>query len=167
MNLNIVFTGIGGQGLIVASDIFCEAAILDGFDVTKSEVHGMSQRGGSVIVHVSVGDNIVSPVIEKGTGDIILGFEILESVRILHLLKDKGTVVINKQFIPPVPVIQGLAECPDIDELMDRIRHKTQQVYVIDGINHAHQHRCFPTLTCSAHSHTQFSFSDQNPKSKK
>jgi len=135
MKLDIVFTGVGGQGIIVASDVFCEAAILEGFDVAKAETRGMAQRGGSVVVHVRIGDHVTSPIIEMGTGDIILGFEILESVRYLPLLKDRGTSLINKQFIPPIPVIQRLVECPSVEELMDVARSKTRQVYEIDGIN--------------------------------
>lgn len=135
MKLDIVFAGVGGQGIIVASDIFCEAALLDGFDVAKAETHGMAQRGGSIIAHVRIGDDISSPLIERGTSDIILGFEILESVRALSLLKDKGTVVMNTRFIPPAPVLQGLAESPNIDELVNVIRRKAFHVYETDGIS--------------------------------
>ncbi|MEJ2280416.1 MAG: 2-oxoacid:acceptor oxidoreductase family protein [Candidatus Bathyarchaeota archaeon] len=85
MILNIVFSGIGGQGIVVASDIFCEAALLDGLDVAKAEVHGMAQRGGSIVAHVRIGDKVQAPLIETGKADIILGFEMLETARVLPI----------------------------------------------------------------------------------
>ena len=135
MKLDIVFTGVGGQGIVGASDVFCEAAMLEGFDVAKAETHGMAQRGGSVVVHVRIGDQVKSPIIEMGTGDIILSFEILEAVRCLPFLKENGIALINKQLILPVPVIQGLVECPSVEKLIDTAKRKTRQVYEIDGIN--------------------------------
>lgn len=134
MKLDVVFAGIGGQGILVASDILCEAALLEGFDVAKAETHGMAQRGGSIIVHVRVGDEVPSPLIEMGTGDVLLGFEVLEAVRALPLLKDGGTVIVNTKFVPPMSVLQGLAESPTKNELMDIIKRKAKHVYEIDGI---------------------------------
>jgi len=133
MKLDIVFAGVGGQGVIVASDIYCEAALLDGFDVAKAETHGMAQRGGSIIAHVRIGDEVPSPLIERGTSDIIVGFEIIESARALPLLKDRGTVIMNMKLIPPTTVLQGLAECPKIDDIMNAIREKALHVYEING----------------------------------
>jgi len=134
MKLDVVFAGVGGQGIITASDILCEAALLEGFDVAKAETHGMAQRGGSVIVHVRIGDEVSSPLIEMGTGDVLLGFEVLEAVRALPLLKDGGTVIVNTKFIPPLSVLQGLAESPTKNELMEAIKRKAERVYEIDGI---------------------------------
>jgi indolepyruvate ferredoxin oxidoreductase beta subunit len=133
MKLDIVFTGVGGQGIIAASDTFCEAALLDGFDVAKAETHGMAQRGGSIIAHVRIGDDVSSPLIERGTGDVVLGFEILESVRALPFLKDKGTAVLNMKYIPPATVLQGVTESPKTDELIDVIKRKALHVYEING----------------------------------
>ena len=133
MKLDIVFVGVGGQGIVVSSDIFCEAALLDGFDVAKAETHGMAQIGGSIIAHVRIGDDVLSPLIERGAGDIILGFELLESVRALPMLKEKGKVIVNKKFIPPAAVLQGLVEFPDVDELMNTIRKRALRVYEVDG----------------------------------
>lgn len=79
MNLDVVFCGVGGQGVVVLSDIFCEAAILDGFDVAKAEVHGMAQRGGSIVAHARLGEKVQSPLIERGKADVLLGFEMLET----------------------------------------------------------------------------------------
>lgn len=147
MILNIVFVGVGGQGIVVSSDIFCEAALLDGFDVAKAETHGMAQIGGSIIAHARIGDDVVCPLIERGTSDIILGFEILETVRALPMLKKKGKVITNMQFIPPNSVLQGLfpdldfipptsvlqGSFPDVDELINIIRKKARHVYEVNG----------------------------------
>jgi indolepyruvate ferredoxin oxidoreductase beta subunit len=135
VNFKIIFTGVGGQGIIVASDIYCEAAIMEGFDVAKAETHGMAQRGGSIIAHVRIEDQVSSPLIEQGTSDVILGFEILETARALPLLKDKGKVIVNTKFIPPASVLQGLAKPPDLGEIMNSIRRKALYVYEIDGMS--------------------------------
>ena len=134
MKLDVVFAGVGGQGIITASDILCEAALLEGFDVAKAETHGMAQRGGSIVVHVRIGDEVSSPLIESGTGDVLIGFEVLEAVRALPLLKEGGTAIVNNKFIPPLSVLQGLAESPTKNELMDTIKRKAKHVYEIDGI---------------------------------
>src|SRR5512136_1898024 len=89
VNLDLVFTGVGGQGVVVLSDVFCEAALLDGFDVTKAEIPGMAQRGGSISAHVRMGDKVLSPLIERGKADAIVGFEVLETARALPMLKPK------------------------------------------------------------------------------
>lgn len=133
MKLDIVFAGVGGQGIIAASDVFCEAALMDDFDVAKAETHGMAQRGGSIIVHVRIGDQVVSPLIQRGSGDVLLGFEILESVRALPLLKRKGTAVLNMKFIPPATVLQELVERPKTEELIDFIRRKALRLYEVEG----------------------------------
>jgi len=133
VKLDIVFVGVGGQGIIVASDIFCEAALLDGYDVAKAEVHGMAQRGGSINAHVRIGDDVTCPLIERRTSDIILGFEILESVRALPMLKEKGKVIVNMKFIPPASFFQGLAKPPAIDEMINIIRDKALHLFKIDG----------------------------------
>ena len=90
MNLDIVFSGVGGQGVVVLSDIYCEAAMLDGFDVAKAEIHGMAQRGGSIVAYTRIGGKVESPLIETGKADVIVGFEILETARALPMLKKNG-----------------------------------------------------------------------------
>ena len=95
MKLDMVFQGVGGQGVVVLSDIFCEAAMLDGFDVAKAEIHGMAQRGGSIVAYARIGDKVESPLIETGKADAIVGFEILETARSLPMLKPNGTVIVN------------------------------------------------------------------------
>ena len=139
MKLDLVFTGVGGQGVVVLSDIFCEAAVLDGFDVAKAEIHGMAQRGGSISAHVRIGDKVLSPLIEQGKGDIIVGFEILEAARALPMLKNKGTAVVNTKYIPPNSALQGSAKPLKPEELLALIRKKAQSVYEVDGIGIANK----------------------------
>jgi indolepyruvate ferredoxin oxidoreductase beta subunit len=101
MKLDVVFSGVGGQGVVVLSDIYCEAAMLEGFDVAKAEIHGMAQRGGSIVAYTRISEKVESPLIETGKADAIVGFEILETTRALPMLKNKGTVIVNKKYIPP------------------------------------------------------------------
>jgi indolepyruvate ferredoxin oxidoreductase, beta subunit len=133
MKLDLIFTGVGGQGVVVLSDIFCEAAMLDGYDVAKAEIHGMAQRGGSISAHVRVGDKVLAPLIEHGAADIIVGFEILETARALPMMKPKGTVVVNSKFIPPTGQ-SASAKSLKAEDLMDLIRSKAPNVYEVDGI---------------------------------
>ena len=101
MKLDIVFSGVGGQGVVVLSDIYCEAAMLDGFDVAKAEIHGMAQRGGSIVAYTRIGDKVECPLIETGKADAIIGFEVLETARALPMMKKNGTVVVNMKYIQP------------------------------------------------------------------
>jgi len=138
MVLNIVFSGIGGQGIVVASDIFCEAALFDGLDVAKAEVHGMAQRGGSIVAHVRVGENVQAPLIETGKADIILGFEMLEAARVLPMLKKNGTVILNTKYIPPSTSVVS-SSAFNHEKILGIIRGKTPKVYEIDGIGIANK----------------------------
>ena len=109
----MMIVGVGGQGTLLASRIL-GAALLDcGYDVKVSEVHGMSQRGGSVVTYVRFGDKVSSPIIEKGEADIILAFEKLEAARWLEYLKPDGKIIVNTQQIDPMPVVMGAAEYPE------------------------------------------------------
>ena len=110
---NIMIVGVGGQGTLLASRILGNAVISEGYDVKVSEVHGMSQRGGSVVTYVKYGDKVFSPIIDRGEADMILAFEKLEAARTLPYLKDGGTVILNDREIAPMPVITGAAEYPD------------------------------------------------------
>jgi indolepyruvate ferredoxin oxidoreductase, beta subunit len=134
MKLDLVFTGVGGQGVVVLSDIFCEAALLDGFDVAKAEIHGMAQRGGSISAHVRIGDKVLSPLIERGKSDIIVGFEVLETARALPMLKPKGAVVVNTKYIPPNSILQGSTKPLTMDLLLTMIRGRAQDVFEVDGL---------------------------------
>ena len=112
MNKNVMIVGVGGQGTLLASRILGNTVISEGFDVKVSEVHGMSQRGGSVVTYVRYGDKVFSPIIEKGGADIILAFEMLEAYRALPYLKKGGKIIVNTQEIDPMPVITGAMEYP-------------------------------------------------------
>lgn len=122
---NILFSGVGGQGILLASELTAYAQLMAGFDVKKSEVHGMAQRGGSVEAHLRYGERIYSPLIEPGCADILVAFEILEAVRYLPYLHRDSAVVVNTQKILPPAVAQGKMEYPvDIlDELTSRGIH--------------------------------------------
>jgi len=109
---SIMISGVGGQGTLFASMVFGQLALDQGFDVKLSEVHGMAQRGGSVVTHVRMGDRVYSPVIDKGGADILLAFEELEALRYLSYVKKGGQVFVNSQQILPMPVITGAAEYP-------------------------------------------------------
>ena len=109
---NIMIVGVGGQGTLLASRILGNAVISKGYDVKVSEVHGMSQRGGSVVTYVKFGDAVHSPIIDKGEAVIILAFECLEAYRALPWLKKGGKMIVNDQMINPMPVITGAAEYP-------------------------------------------------------
>jgi indolepyruvate ferredoxin oxidoreductase beta subunit len=119
---NIMIVGVGGQGTLLASKILGKAAMDAGLDVKVSEVHGMSQRGGSVVTYVRFGDEVYSTVIGRGDADVILSFELLEAARWLPHLKNGGTLVTSTQQINPMPVITGAAEYPSgiLDELKAR-----------------------------------------------
>ncbi len=109
---NIMIVGVGGQGSLLASKLLGHLLMGQGFDVKVSEVHGMSQRGGSVVTFVRYGDKVYSPVIDKGQADAIVSFELLEAARWLEYLKPGGRVVTNTQQIDPMPVITGVAQYP-------------------------------------------------------
>ena len=109
---NIMIVGVGGQGTLLASRILGNAVIRQGYDVKVSEVHGMSQRGGSVVTYVKYGEKVHSPIIDKGEADIILAFELLEAYRALPWLKQGGKMIVNDQKINPMPVITGAAQYP-------------------------------------------------------
>ncbi len=132
MKLDLIFTGVGGQGVVVLSDIFCEAALIDGFDVAKAEIHGMAQRGGSISAHVRIGDKVLSPLIERGTSDVVVGFEVLETARSMPMLKPKGTVVVNTKYIPP-STLQTTSKPTKIEDLLKIIHNKAEKTYEVDG----------------------------------
>lgn len=132
MNKSIMIVGVGGQGTLLASRIL-GAALLDcGYDVKVSEVHGMSQRGGSVVTYVRYGENVASPIIEKGEADIVLAFEQLEAARWLEYLKPDGKLIVNTQQIDPMPVVMGAAEYPE--GVIDALRAAGADVEEIDAL---------------------------------
>ena len=132
MKLDIVFSGVGGQGVVVLSDIYCEAAMLDGFDVAKAEIHGMAQRGGSIVAYARIGSKVESPLIETGKADAIVGFEILETARALPMLKKNGSVIVNMKYIPPNCMVAG-AKPKKIEDLMSLLRVRAL-VHEVEGV---------------------------------
>lgn len=112
MNINILIVGVGGQGTLLASRILGNFAHMEGKECKLSEVHGMSQRGGSVVTHVRIGDRVFSPLVSEGEADIVLAFEKLEALRWRHYLKKDGLLIINDQEIMPMPVIIGTMDYP-------------------------------------------------------
>ena len=132
MKLDIVFSGVGGQGVVVLSDIYCEAAMLDGYDVAKAEIHGMAQRGGSIVAYTRIGDKVECPLIEIGKADAIIGFEILETARVLPMMKPNGSVVVNTKYIQPNCTAAG-AKLKTTKELIELIQAKTLNSHQVDG----------------------------------
>jgi len=128
---NILLVGVGGQGILLASEILSEAAMLAGFDVKKSEIHGMSQRGGSVVSHVRFGSEVFSPIVPEGEGDILFGFELMETCRSLPLIKPGGTVVANDLQISPPSVLMGQETYPA--DLVLRIQDRFPDFLLVDG----------------------------------
>lgn len=134
---NIMIVGVGGQGSLLASRIVGNAAMAQGYDVKVSEVHGMSQRGGSVVTYVRYGDKVHSPVIGQGEADIIISFEQLEAARWLSYLKKDGILITSTQKIMPMPVITGACNYPD--ELISKIEDKNVKVVAIDALSKAEE----------------------------
>jgi len=126
--MNIMIVGVGGQGTLLASRILGNVAIIAGFDVKVSEVHGMSQRGGSVVTYVKYGEKVHSPIIDKGDADLILAFEELEAYRALPYLKKTGKMITNTQKINPMPVITGAQEYPQ--DIIKKLSSKIQLIAV-------------------------------------
>ena len=132
MTKNIMIVGVGGQGTLLASRILGNLVIGEGYDVKVSEVHGMSQRGGSVVTYVKYGDKVYSPIIDKGEADVILAFELLEAYRALPYLKEGGRIIVNDQKIDPMPVITGSAEYPT--DIARKLR-EVCDVTVVDALS--------------------------------
>ena len=130
-DINILIVGVGGQGSLLASKILGKAAMDIGCDVKVSEVHGMSQRGGSVVTYIKYGEKVYSPVIEKGEADILISFEQLEAARWVSYLKPDGIIITNTQKIDPMPVIMGKAEYPEnILEKIEKTRAAAIQAQI-------------------------------------
>ena len=129
---NIMIVGVGGQGSLLASKLLGRLLLTKGYDIKVSEVHGMSQRGGSVVTYVRYGDKVYSPIIDKGEADFIVSFELLEAARWTEYLKEGGKIVANTQQINPMPVIIGAAEYPA--DLAGKIRAAGLDLDAIDAL---------------------------------
>lgn len=127
---NIMIVGVGGQGTLLTSRILGGLAISAGYDVKLSEVHGMAQRGGSVVTFVRYGENVAEPIVEEGHADVIIAFERLEALRYAHFLKKDGALVINDWKIDPMPVVIGAAKYPE--NIIENLE-KEHKVYTVNA----------------------------------
>ncbi len=132
MKANILIVGVGGQGTLLASRVLGALAEIEGADCKLSEVHGMSQRGGSVVTHVKIAPEVMSPIVGVGDADVILAFEELEALRYINYLKKGGTVVVNTQRILPMPVITGARKYPE--DVIDSLRASAGKVVALDAL---------------------------------
>ena len=137
MTKNIMIVGVGGQGSLLASKLLGHLLLTEGYDVKVSEVHGMSQRGGSVVTYVRFGEKVYSPIIDKGQADFIVSFEKLEAARYLEYLKADGRIVVNTQQIDPMPVITGVMQYPA--ELVEKMEALGAKVDAMDCLSLAEQ----------------------------
>ncbi len=134
---NVMIVGVGGQGSLLASKLLGRLLMDQGYDVKVSEVHGMSQRGGSVVTYVRYGDKVYSPVIDKGEADYIISFELLEAARWTEYLRDGGQIIVNTQQIDPMPVITGVASYPQ--ELVVKMSEHNHKVDAFDALSLANE----------------------------
>ena len=130
---NVMIVGVGGQGSLLASKLLGRLLLSKGYDIKVSEVHGMSQRGGSVVTYVRYGDKVYSPVIDKGEADYIVSFELLEAARWTEFLKPGGKIIVNTQQINPMPVIIGAMEYPA--QLVDKMKDVGVNVDAFDALS--------------------------------
>jgi indolepyruvate ferredoxin oxidoreductase, beta subunit len=128
---NVIIVGVGGQGIILASEILAEAVMLAGHDIRKSDVHGMAQRGGSVSSHVRFGENVKSPLIETGTGDYMLAFEKVEGLRMSDMLKEGASIILNNLEIVPTTVSTGSVSYPN--DVVSRLKEFGFNVIVVEA----------------------------------
>lgn len=136
-SVNIMLAGVGGQGVLLASEVISKVAMEKGYDVKKSEVHGMAQRGGSVVSNVRFGEKIYSPIIAEGEADILLAFEKLEALRWLNYLKEDGIIITNTQKIDPLPVANGKEKYPE--NVMDKLEKFGHKVIGLDALSKARE----------------------------
>lgn len=134
---SIMIVGVGGQGTLLASKLLGNVLLSQGYDVKVSEVHGMSQRGGSVVTYVKYGDKVYSPVVAEREADLILAFERLEAARWLPYLKQGGKLIVNDQRITPMPVITGAMEYPE--DILKKIKSKGVALTALDALSLAEQ----------------------------
>lgn len=134
--LNVMVVGVGGQGTLLTSRIIGKTALKAGYDVKLSEVHGMAQRGGSVVTFVRFGEKVNEPVVEEGCADILISFERLEALRYAHFLKKDGIIIVNDCRIDPMTVVIGASQYPE--NIIENLK-KEHTVYSIDGLKIANQ----------------------------
>ena len=137
IKFDLLLTGVGGQGNILASDIIGEVALTAGYDVKKTDTLGMAQRGGSVISHVRIAEKVYSPLIKEGGVDILLAFEKLEGIRWANYLRPGGVAIINDHALPPLSVNLGAEKYPSNAEIMQILKQLTGKIYLVAGTRQA------------------------------
>ena len=130
--VNVSLVGVGGQGIILTADILAKTAAIAGFDVKKSEIHGMAQRGGSVTSQVRFGESVASPIIQEGTADILVSFDKLEALRNAGILAKGGTAVVNDAFLVPVTVSSG--QQPTVEDLDGKVKAALRKLVLVDAM---------------------------------
>lgn len=131
--MNLFLCGVGGQGILLASEVISSACMHAGFDVKQSEVHGMAQRGGSVISHIRFGSKVYSPLIETGDADFVVSFEMLEALRYLPYMNKETKVIVNTQKILPAPVATGMDTYPA--DVLDQLRQRGLSLFPVDAFD--------------------------------
>ena len=131
--VNIAIAGVGGQGVLTLAEILAKAALAEGLNVRVGEIHGMAQRGGHVVCTVRIGDNASGPVIDAGAADLLVGFEPVETLREIHLVKKDGFVLMSSHIQYPVAVSMGKAEYPDHKDILAAIKKFTDKIIEIDA----------------------------------
>ncbi|OGN95177.1 MAG: hypothetical protein A2Z75_02200 [Chloroflexi bacterium RBG_13_50_10] len=134
---DLLMVGVGGQGIVLASDILSEVALAAGYDVKKTDTLGMAQRGGSVVSHVRIADKVWSPLIKEGEVDILVAFEKLEAARWSYYLRKGGAAIVNNQTTPPLSVSLGTHRYPGDKEINDALKQLAGHIYFIDGTSQA------------------------------
>ena len=130
--VNVSLVGVGGQGIILAADILAKAAAMAGYDVKKSEIHGMAQRGGSVTSQVRFGSSVASPIIQEGTADILVSFDKVEALRNAGILAKDGTAVVNDLYLVPVTVSSGQQK--SLDDLDGKVKKAFKKLVLVDAM---------------------------------
>jgi indolepyruvate ferredoxin oxidoreductase beta subunit len=136
---DILMVGVGGQGIVLSSDILGEAALAAGYDVKKTDTLGMAQRGGSVVSHVRIASHVWSPLIKEGEVDMLVAFEKLEAARWGYYLRSGGLVIVNNQATPPLSVSLGTHRYPSDNEVEDILKRRTERIYFVDGTSRVRQ----------------------------
>ena len=130
--VNVSLVGVGGQGIILTADLLAKTAAISGFDVKKSEIHGMAQRGGSVTSQVRFGDSVASPIIQEGTADVLVAFDKVEALRNSGVLAKTGTALVNDLYLVPVTVSSG--QQPDVEDLDGRVSKAFGRLVLVDAM---------------------------------
>ncbi|MDD4859364.1 MAG: indolepyruvate oxidoreductase subunit beta [Dehalococcoidales bacterium] len=137
--LDLLITGVGGQGVVLASDIIGDTALAEGYDVKKTDTLGMAQRGGSVISNLRIAPRVWSPLITEGEADVLFAFEKLEAARWSYYLKPGGIAIVNNHALPPLAVSLGKASYPPDKDVMNILKQRTDRIYFIDGTRMARE----------------------------